>query len=168
VSASRYKKLKINGRTLSEHRVVAERMLGRKLTSEEVVHHKNEDRFDNRPENLEVLSHQKHAEHHNQKHPLTKTCPECGAVFAPAPTKRARQITCSRTCFRARGSRLTTEQMRKQLPTLRLTRSQAESAQARVAAGETRRSLAEQFGVHVDTIVAAIAEDETARARRRP
>jgi len=43
------------GKQVREHRLVAEEMLGRSLSPEEVVHHRNGDRTDNRPENLQVL-----------------------------------------------------------------------------------------------------------------
>jgi hypothetical protein len=44
-----------------EHHVVAEEMLGRRLEDGEVVHHKNGQRDDNRPENLAVETMSEHA-----------------------------------------------------------------------------------------------------------
>lgn len=47
-----------------EHRVVAAQGLGRQLSCREIVHHRNGDGLDNRPENLEVVSHTQHYQRH--------------------------------------------------------------------------------------------------------
>lgn len=47
-----------------EHRLVMEQVLGRLLTPDEVVHHINEVRADNRPENLQVMTHVEHMRLH--------------------------------------------------------------------------------------------------------
>lgn len=47
-----------------EHVVVAEKALGRYLLRHEVVHHKDGDKRNNAPENLEVMSRREHAAHH--------------------------------------------------------------------------------------------------------
>ena len=47
-----------------EHILVAEAQLGRCLTDDEVVHHKNKDRADNRIENLQVMTFKEHAALH--------------------------------------------------------------------------------------------------------
>lgn len=58
--------VKISG--TSEHRLVASIKIGRPLRGNEVVHHKNGDKKDNRPENLEVMDHREHMRIHATKH----------------------------------------------------------------------------------------------------
>ncbi len=49
-----------------EHRRVAEQMAGRPLTFDDVVHHKNGNKRDNRPENLELTTRTEHINAHRQ------------------------------------------------------------------------------------------------------
>jgi hypothetical protein len=49
-----YVQIRLNGKTVGQHRMVMELMLGRELLPGENVHHKNGVRNDNRPENLEL------------------------------------------------------------------------------------------------------------------
>lgn len=52
-----------------EHRLIAERIIGRPLAPGEVVHHRDGDPTNNAPENLEVLSSQgEHVRRHFTKH----------------------------------------------------------------------------------------------------
>ena len=50
-----------------EHRLIAEQIRGTLLERDEVVHHKNGKRWDNRPENLEILNKFEHAKLHGQR-----------------------------------------------------------------------------------------------------
>lgn len=59
-------------RYVLEHRYVMSQMLGRPLDKEDVVHHKNANRADNRPENLEHLR----GDNRDCRYP--HVCPQCG------------------------------------------------------------------------------------------
>lgn len=48
-----------------EHRLVVEQKIGRVLTKDEVVHHINHNKKDNRPENLKILSKTEHHKEHS-------------------------------------------------------------------------------------------------------
>ena len=54
---------------VQQHRLVMEKHLGRYLAENELVHHKNGDRKDNRLQNLEVLSRSKHIKKHKEAAP---------------------------------------------------------------------------------------------------
>lgn len=156
---SRYRKRKVNGKTVSEHRLVVEQHIGRPLLISEIIHHRNEDRYDNRIENLEVTSHQAHSEHHNQRHAREKICEVCGATFVPEATKRARKKTCSKACWERRRSESAASQMSSgPAPGARLSDEQVRAIRSRFdAGGVTMRALGREFGVHHRTVSAIVS-----------
>jgi hypothetical protein len=56
VNSDGYRKIYVNGKTIFEHRVIMEKILGRPLLATENVHHINGHRLDNRAANLELWS----------------------------------------------------------------------------------------------------------------
>ena len=141
---AKYRKRKVKGTTVQEHRVVWEEANG-PIPEGMVVHHRNGDRYDNRLENLELLSHQAHSAHHNQKHPLTKVCANCGEEFTPAPTKRARQVNCSKQCWKEYASKHFRNNAK-------LSREQHAEIRRRLAAGERGKDLALEYEVSPQSI----------------
>jgi hypothetical protein len=61
INSRGYRELKIDGRTVKEHRFVMEQHLGRKLAPAEDIHHINGVKTDNRVENLLIVDHGKHS-----------------------------------------------------------------------------------------------------------
>ena len=59
-----YKRIRTKDGLIDEHRLVMEQYLGRKLRPDEVVHHINGNKQDNRIENLEVMTNSEHARLH--------------------------------------------------------------------------------------------------------
>lgn len=57
---------------IREHRLVLEKKLGRLLEPDEVAHHINHDKLDNRPDNLEVMTLAEHTSSHHAGVPKPK------------------------------------------------------------------------------------------------
>lgn len=93
------------------HRVVCENKLGRLLNSWEDVHHMDEDKFNNSPENLEALPKSEHATLHNVVAAVELVCPICASQFKLKPhayrlrIKRNKSggVFCSRACGATRN-----------------------------------------------------------------
>lgn len=130
---SPYRKIKRAGVSKDEHRHLMEQHLGRELTEDEVVHHKNGNKLDNRIENLEVMSKVDHAKLHNQIYPDTKICRICGKEFTPNTFHRQRAVVCSDECKRilnSRASSIPVEQLTKDGEVVKAWSSATEAANA--------------------------------------
>lgn len=88
------------------HRHVASITCGRWLSSDEHVHHIDENKLNNSPENLQVLSASEHSSIHNPTTEFGKDdrcleeyiCEYCGSIFHPFRTSLTKKF-CSQECY---------------------------------------------------------------------
>ncbi len=67
ISKDGYIVLRINGKPAQEHRYFMEQKIGRKLNRNEYVHHINNNKKDNRIENLAIMTDVDHGKHHDKE-----------------------------------------------------------------------------------------------------
>lgn len=79
IAQNGYKYIEIDGVQREEHRVIMERILGRPLHSDEIVHHINGDKLDNRPENLMITTRSEHRKLHATAE--KRVCKRCGRLI---------------------------------------------------------------------------------------
>lgn len=110
IDSQGYIKVEKNGKTVPMHRWLMEQHLGKKLLPSQIVHHINEDKSDNRIENLEVMDRGDHIRLHklgifkNANNTKThKQCPRCKDVkertqFNKQTTNSDGLFFCCREC----------------------------------------------------------------------
>lgn len=120
-----YKAIRVNGKKVDYHRYLMEQHLGRKLSPDEVVHHINGDKRDNRIENLRVDLRSDHSRSHMAGRKLSD---------------QTRQRMSDSKRGRPAASR-------------KLTAQQVTQIRARLLQGESLRSIAKSYGVSHCTIL---------------
>ena len=110
-----------------EHVFIAEQILGRKLTDDEVVHHIDHNRKNNSPDNLMIFA--SDADHtlyhkgyqawstdgliwHTAKNSTYKQCKECGRIYTKYSSLIEHSEYCCEKCLRQAQNRQTTEKIK--------------------------------------------------------
>ena len=81
------------------HRLVMERVVGRRLLPGESVHHRDGNKLNNTPENLQLLANSVHTSLHRSATPLVAYCRQCGRPFRAVTQSTGKpQRCCSCRC----------------------------------------------------------------------
>lgn len=160
--------------TVLEHREIMEKLIGRKLSSNEHVHHKDENKLNNSIDNLIVLPREAHALHHHPKEPMMKLiCINCECEFERIPHRERSERKrgkigpfCGRSClskyfssssqllkFQNAGKSFSGRKSKDGIhASKKLNHDILISIRSRINAGESVRSIAKEFKVDHSTI----------------
>ena len=87
------------------HRHISSIAKGAWITSNQVVHHKDHDKLNNSPANLDVMSEEEHGALHQAEAGslgwTSNICPKCGSTYKVYVSQQSKRVHCSEDCARA-------------------------------------------------------------------